>query len=82
MIGREGGRRKGGSRHFNIAGCVLVILHRVLPLGDKMIMAGGGLEAGLDRLYTMHDKTAVLHITTDALTSPKVLRDYFKRLRE
>ncbi len=40
------------------------------------------LETGLDRLYGAHDKTAVLHITTDALTSPKVLRDYFKQLRE
>ena len=40
------------------------------------------LETGLDKLYATHDKPAVLHITTDALTSPKVLRDYFKRLRD
>ncbi len=40
------------------------------------------LEAGLDTLYAQHDRPAVLHITTDALTSPKVLRDYFKNLRD
>ncbi len=39
------------------------------------------LEAGIDMLYGQYDKPAVLHITTDALTSPKVLRDYFKKLR-
>ena len=39
------------------------------------------LEAGLDQLYASHDRPAVLHITTDALTSPKVLRDYFTKLR-
>lgn len=39
------------------------------------------LEEGIDKLYATHDKPAVLHITTDALTSPKVLRDYFKKLR-
>ena len=38
------------------------------------------LEAGLEELYADHDKPAVLHITTDAHTSPKVLRDYFKQL--
>ena len=38
------------------------------------------LEASLDKLYADHDRPAVLHITTDALTSPKVLRDYFKKL--
>ena len=40
------------------------------------------LEASIDRLYSTHDRPAVLHITTDAHTSPKVLRDHFKRLRE
>lgn len=40
------------------------------------------LEAGLDKLYAQHDKPAVLHISTDARTSPQVLRDHFKRLRE
>lgn len=40
------------------------------------------LETGLDDLYKEHDRPAVLHITTDALTSPKVLRDYFKQLRD
>lgn len=39
------------------------------------------LEAGLDKLYAVHDRPAVLRITTNALTSPKVLRDYFKQLR-
>ena len=43
--------------------------------------AHASLETGLDKLYTNHDKPAVLHITTDALTSPKVLRDYFNQLR-
>ena len=40
------------------------------------------LESGLDKLYANHDKPAVLHITTDALTSPKVLRDYFHQLKQ
>ena len=40
------------------------------------------LEAGLDKFYSAHDKPAVLHITTDALVSPRILRDYFARLRE
>ena len=40
------------------------------------------LEASIDRLYSAHDRPAVLHIITDARTSPKVLRDHFKRLRE
>lgn len=39
------------------------------------------LEAALDQLYTQHDRPAVLHVTTDALVSPKVLRDYFQTLR-
>ncbi|MCB9169771.1 MAG: 2-succinyl-5-enolpyruvyl-6-hydroxy-3-cyclohexene-1-carboxylic-acid synthase [Flavobacteriales bacterium] len=39
------------------------------------------MKAGLDALYAEHDRPAVLHIVTDALTSPKVLRDYFDRLR-
>ena len=39
------------------------------------------LKAGLDALYAEHDRPAVLHIITDALTSPKVLRDYFDQLR-
>ncbi len=40
------------------------------------------LKAGLEQLYAEHDRPAVLHITTDALTSPKALRDYFKQLRD
>lgn len=40
------------------------------------------LEAGLDKLYATHERPAVLHITTNALTSPKVLRDYFNQLRD
>jgi 2-succinyl-5-enolpyruvyl-6-hydroxy-3-cyclohexene-1-carboxylate synthase len=39
------------------------------------------LESGLDKLYAVHEKAAVLHITTDALTSPLVLRNYFTQLR-
>lgn len=39
------------------------------------------LESGLDKLYAVHEKAAVLHITTDALTSPQVLRNYFTQLR-
>ena len=39
------------------------------------------LEAGIDALYKENQKPAVLHITTDALTSPKVLREYFKKLK-
>lgn len=39
------------------------------------------LEKGLDLLYAQHEKPAVLHITTDAIVSPKVLRDYFNQLR-
>ncbi|MEZ4808517.1 MAG: 2-succinyl-5-enolpyruvyl-6-hydroxy-3-cyclohexene-1-carboxylic-acid synthase [Flavobacteriales bacterium] len=39
------------------------------------------LVAALDKLYARHEKPAVLHISTDAATSPRVLRDYFKRLR-
>jgi 2-succinyl-5-enolpyruvyl-6-hydroxy-3-cyclohexene-1-carboxylate synthase len=39
------------------------------------------LESGLDKLYAVHEKAAVLHITTDALTSPLVLRTYFTQLR-
>ena len=48
------------------------------------------LEQGLDRLYAPHasssrldgNRPAVLHITTAALTSSKVLRDHFKNLRD
>lgn len=40
------------------------------------------LESGLDKLYAVHEKAAVLHITTDAQRSPTVLRDYFKQLRD
>ena len=39
------------------------------------------LETGLDQLYKPHDKPAVLHITTDPITSPKVLRNHFTQLR-
>ncbi|MCC6542604.1 MAG: 2-succinyl-5-enolpyruvyl-6-hydroxy-3-cyclohexene-1-carboxylic-acid synthase [Flavobacteriales bacterium] len=39
------------------------------------------LEAGIDKLYAVHDRPAVLHITTDARTSPQVLRDHFNQLR-
>lgn len=40
------------------------------------------LEAGIDKLYTQHEAPAVLHISTDRFTSPKVLREYFKRLSQ
>jgi hypothetical protein len=39
------------------------------------------LKSALDQLYKPHDTPAVLHITTDALVSPKVLRVYFEQLR-
>jgi len=39
------------------------------------------LEAAIDKLYAVHEQAAVLHITTNAETSPKVLRDYFNQLR-
>lgn len=39
------------------------------------------LSVGLDELYKPHERPAVLHVTTDALTSPRVLRDYFTKLR-
>lgn len=35
------------------------------------------LEAGIDALYRTAVRPSVLHITTDPVTSPKVLRDYF-----
>ncbi|MEZ4739943.1 MAG: hypothetical protein R2818_11460 [Flavobacteriales bacterium] len=35
------------------------------------------LEAGIDALYRTAERPSVLHITTDPVTSPKVLRDYF-----
>ncbi|MFT3884177.1 MAG: 2-succinyl-5-enolpyruvyl-6-hydroxy-3-cyclohexene-1-carboxylic-acid synthase [Flavobacteriales bacterium] len=40
------------------------------------------LDAGLNALYATHDKPAVLHVRTDALVSPKVLRAYFEQLRD
>ena len=39
------------------------------------------LVTGLSELYKPHERPAVLHITTDALTSPRVLREYFTKLR-
>jgi 2-succinyl-5-enolpyruvyl-6-hydroxy-3-cyclohexene-1-carboxylate synthase len=39
------------------------------------------LLAALEQLYRPHDRPAVLHITTDAELSPKVLREYFEGLR-
>lgn len=39
------------------------------------------LKLGLADLYKPHDTPAVLYIKTDALTSPKVLREYFTKLR-
>lgn len=40
------------------------------------------LVAGLDLLYTPQGRPAVLHVITDAITSPRVLRDYFQQLRD
>ncbi|MBK7238677.1 MAG: 2-succinyl-5-enolpyruvyl-6-hydroxy-3-cyclohexene-1-carboxylic-acid synthase [Flavobacteriales bacterium] len=39
------------------------------------------LMTGLDALYAEHTRPGVLHVITDAELSPKVLRDYFLRLR-
>lgn len=39
------------------------------------------LQAALEKLDAPHDTPAVLHITTDAATSPRVLRAYFAGLR-
>ncbi len=39
------------------------------------------LRIGIEELYSPHDRPAILHITTDPITSPKVLRDHFKHLR-
>ncbi len=39
------------------------------------------LASALEQLYAFHDRPAVLHVVTDAVLSPKVLRDYFKQLR-
>jgi len=43
---------------------------------------GDALREGLDWLYGEHAKPAVLVVRTDAALSPKVLRDYFKKLRD
>lgn len=40
-----------------------------------------GLEDGLAWLYGAHERPAVLVVRTDSALSPKVLREYFKRLR-
>lgn len=40
------------------------------------------LIAGLEKLYASHDRPAVLHVKTDPIRSPKILRDYFKQLRD
>lgn len=40
------------------------------------------LMSGLDALYAEHDKPGVLHVITDNELSPKVLREYFLKLRE
>src|SRR5690606_8238720 len=40
------------------------------------------LRSGLEWLYGTHDRPAVLVVRTPALVSPKVLRDYFKALRD
>ncbi len=42
---------------------------------------GASLKSALEELYKPHDTPAVLYITTDALVSPKVLREYFEQLR-
>lgn len=39
------------------------------------------LKTGLEQLYKPHEKPAVLVVRTDAEVSPKVLREYFKRLK-
>ncbi|MEO7081183.1 MAG: 2-succinyl-5-enolpyruvyl-6-hydroxy-3-cyclohexene-1-carboxylic-acid synthase [Flavobacteriales bacterium] len=42
---------------------------------------GATLKTALEDLFKPHDTPAVLHITTDSLFSPKVLREYFQQLR-
>ncbi len=39
------------------------------------------LNEGLEKLYQPHEKPAILHVTTDPVLSPKVLREHFKALR-
>lgn len=50
-----------------------------LPVREAKDAAG--LEEGLAWLYGAHGCPAVLVVRTDAALSPKVLREYFKRLR-
>lgn len=56
-------------------------LARSFELPGREADDAAGLNEGLDWLYGDHDKPAVLVVRTDAELSPKVLRDYFKRLR-
>ena len=39
------------------------------------------LQEGMDWLFDEHARPAALVVRTDAHISPKVLRDYFKKLR-
>lgn len=39
------------------------------------------LKTGLEKLYQPHEKPAVLVVRTEAEVSPKVLREYFKKLK-
>ncbi|MBK8499098.1 MAG: 2-succinyl-5-enolpyruvyl-6-hydroxy-3-cyclohexene-1-carboxylic-acid synthase [Flavobacteriales bacterium] len=50
-----------------------------LPCYEVKDMAS--LKAGLEQLYNAHEKPAVLVVRTDAEVSPKVLREYFKKLK-
>jgi 2-succinyl-5-enolpyruvyl-6-hydroxy-3-cyclohexene-1-carboxylate synthase len=50
-----------------------------LPCYEAKDMAS--LKTGLEQLYQTHEKPAVLVVRTDAEVSPKVLREYFKKLK-
>ncbi len=50
-----------------------------LPCYEAKDMAS--LKAGLEQLCKPHEKPAVLVVRTDAVVSPKVLREYFKKLK-
>ncbi|MFN3875846.1 MAG: thiamine pyrophosphate-dependent enzyme, partial [Flavobacteriales bacterium] len=57
-------------------------LARSLGLPGREANDAAGLEEGLDWLHGAHEQPAVLVVRTDAALSPKVLREYFKRLRD
>lgn len=50
-----------------------------LPCYEAKDMAS--LKTGLEQLYQVHERPAVLVVRTDAEVSPRVLREYFKKLK-